>query len=258
MLRQRPSVREGRLDRLPDWPPQAAAPAQHGNDTGNGAEPAGLQAAHAANGPAATHASHSQPRGSPEGAAPAGCSSPTAAAQRSPCSSRRSEAGSSSGAGLHLEFRDVCFSYSRPHDPEGEAGSPAAVSAESAANAETPMQLQHVTFTVQPGEAVGIVGPPGAAPRGMIFSLQAALTCHGDEPWCICCLRPRICILKLAGCGKSTVLRLIMRLYDAQSGSVLLNGLDVREVDQFDCVYDVQNLESLLLLDGLQPDLGKH
>lgn len=33
-----------------------------------------------------------------------------------------------------------------------------------------------------------------------------------------------------AGCGKSTVLRLIMRLYDVSSGSILLNSINVREV----------------------------
>lgn len=197
VLRQQPSVREGRLDSLPDWPPQAAVPAQHIG--GNGAEPAGLPTEIATDDSAAMHASYSQPWGSPHDAAPAkNSSSPTAASRRSPCGgSRQSEAGSGSGAGLHLEFRDVCFSYSRPHDPGGEVGSLAAGSAAPAADAgsrrrETLMQLQRVSFTVQPGEAIGIVGPPG--------------------------------------CGKSTVLRLIMRLYDAQSGSVLLNGLDVREL----------------------------
>lgn len=40
-------------------------------------------------------------------------------------------------------------------------------------------------------------------------------------------------LVPITGCGKSTVLRLIMRLYDVSSGSVLLNGVDVREVILF-------------------------
>lgn len=34
-----------------------------------------------------------------------------------------------------------------------------------------------------------------------------------------------------SGCGKSTVLQLIMRFYDPSSGRVLLDGNDVREID---------------------------
>jgi len=52
--------------------------------------------------------------------------------------------------------------------------------------------VQHVNFTVQPGEVVAIVGPTGA--------------------------------------GKSTLASLIIRFYDPESGRVLLDGHDVRDL----------------------------
>ncbi len=53
--------------------------------------------------------------------------------------------------------------------------------------------LMGLSFTVAPGETVAIVGPSGA--------------------------------------GKSTVFSLLMRFYDPSSGSVLLDGVDIREAD---------------------------
>jgi ATP-binding cassette subfamily B protein len=53
--------------------------------------------------------------------------------------------------------------------------------------------LHALSFRVAPGETVAIVGPSGA--------------------------------------GKSTVFQLLMRFYDPQSGSVTLDGVDIREVD---------------------------
>jgi subfamily B ATP-binding cassette protein MsbA len=67
-----------------------------------------------------------------------------------------------------IELRNVAFGY----------------------NPETPI-LTDVSFHIQPGEFVGIVGPTGS--------------------------------------GKSTVVSLIPRFYDADSGSVLVDGKDVRE-----------------------------
>lgn len=34
-----------------------------------------------------------------------------------------------------------------------------------------------------------------------------------------------------SGCGKSTILQLIMRFYDPQQGRVLLDGIDIRDID---------------------------
>ncbi|MET1128276.1 MAG: ABC transporter ATP-binding protein [Thermoproteota archaeon] len=52
--------------------------------------------------------------------------------------------------------------------------------------------LRDVTFKVRPGEKVVIVGPPGS--------------------------------------GKSTVLKLLLRLYDPDSGRILIDGIDIRDV----------------------------
>ena len=56
--------------------------------------------------------------------------------------------------------------------------------------------LHGLDFTVKPGETVAIVGPSGA--------------------------------------GKSTVFSLLLRFYDTDSGSVLIDGVDLREADPFD------------------------
>lgn len=71
-----------------------------------------------------------------------------------------------------IEFRDVSFSY--PH-----SGQPV---------------LEHINFTIYPGEKVAIMGA--------------------------------------TGCGKSSLAGLIPRFYDVTEGSVLIDGVDVREYDQ--------------------------
>lgn len=72
-----------------------------------------------------------------------------------------------------VEARDVTFGY--------EEGKPV---------------LENVSFTVQPGEMIGIVGRSGA--------------------------------------GKSTIINLISRLYDPTTGSILIDGVDARYIDQKD------------------------
>jgi len=69
-----------------------------------------------------------------------------------------------------IEFDDVWFSY---HDDE--------------------WVLRDVSFRVEPGEKVALVGHTGA--------------------------------------GKSTIIRLLMRLYDVSRGRILINGTDIREFD---------------------------
>lgn len=56
--------------------------------------------------------------------------------------------------------------------------------------------LKNINLTIQPGETVGIMGA--------------------------------------TGCGKSSLVNLIPRFYDASSGAVLVDGVDVREYDQKD------------------------
>lgn len=68
-----------------------------------------------------------------------------------------------------VEFRDVTFAY--------EPGKPV---------------LHDLTFTVAPGEMIGLVGHSGA--------------------------------------GKSTIINIICRFYDVDQGSILVDGIDVREV----------------------------
>lgn len=73
-----------------------------------------------------------------------------------------------------VEFRDVSFSYGTNRQ-------------------NTEPVLKNVSFTVEPDEYVGIVGPTGA--------------------------------------GKSTLVKLLMRMYDADSGTIHMDGTSVRDID---------------------------
>ena len=74
-----------------------------------------------------------------------------------------------------IEFRDVWFSYqAEPQD-------------------ESDWTLKGVSFTVEPGERVALVGPTGS--------------------------------------GKTTIISLLLRLYEPQRGQILLDGVDLRELD---------------------------
>jgi len=78
--------------------------------------------------------------------------------------------GDIAAPGPHIEFRDVSFSYAKKKD-----------------------NLTSISFALEKGESLGIIGPTGS--------------------------------------GKSTVLKLLMRLYDADSGAILINGRDVRTIE---------------------------
>lgn len=92
-----------------------------------------------------------------------------------------------------IEFKDVSFRY------------PDAVNAEEDGNeigkrtsdTENEAVLRDISFSVRPGETVGILGP--------------------------------------TGCGKTSLVQLIPRLYDVSSGEVLVDGVDVRD-------YSLKNL----------------
>jgi ATP-binding cassette, subfamily B, multidrug efflux pump len=61
--------------------------------------------------------------------------------------------------------------------------------------------LKHITFTAKPGQTTAFIGSTGS--------------------------------------GKSTLVNLIMRFYDANTGNILVNGVDVREVTQHDLRKDI-------------------
>lgn len=70
----------------------------------------------------------------------------------------------------HIEFRDVCFSYTGVDD-----------------------DLSHISFKLDYGQTLGILGPTGS--------------------------------------GKSTIINLLLRFYDTDSGTVLIDGKDIRTID---------------------------
>lgn len=73
--------------------------------------------------------------------------------------------------------------------------------------AEEPV-LKDLTFTIRPGEKVALVGPTGA--------------------------------------GKSSIIRLLCRLYDINSGAILLDGVDIRDLPQ----AELRRRMAVILQDG--------
>jgi ATP-binding cassette subfamily B multidrug efflux pump len=98
-------------------------------------------------------------------------------------------AGNRSG---RVEFRNVWFTY-QALAPEQLKRIEGAVSADEIAAASTGVEwiLKDVSFVIEPDETAAIVGHTGA--------------------------------------GKTTIISLMMRFYDIQRGSILVNGVDVRE-----------------------------
>jgi ABC-type multidrug transport system fused ATPase/permease subunit len=195
MLREPPQPQQGSVPCLPDWPlPPEHAGRSRGDSSsnsssssigdgssssssdvsvsGNGAGPARQQPQ-----PAAITGSQLS-CGEPGGGAPVHTAGAVSTSSGTPAQALRQqsvstvEAGGRHHSGLHVEFRDVSFRYSQSAGADraqedlwasvdfSAVESPAAAAANLAADA--PMQLQGITFALQPGEALGIVGPPGA------------------------------------------------------------------------------------------------
>jgi len=99
-----------------------------------------------------------------------------------------------------VEYDDVTFSYERPGEgpsgpdaaTDGGIGAAAGDDAAGPASDDQGPVLTDISFTADPGETVALVGPTGA--------------------------------------GKSTVMKLLLRFYDADDGAVRVDGHDVRDV----------------------------
>lgn len=91
-----------------------------------------------------------------------------------------------------IEFRNVWFTY-QDLEREDVSWFASASASELAARTDVEWILRDVSFTIQPDETAAIVGHTGA--------------------------------------GKTTITALMMRFYDIQHGSILVDGVDVREQD---------------------------
>ncbi|HEX3435338.1 MAG TPA: ABC transporter transmembrane domain-containing protein, partial [Pseudacidobacterium sp.] len=91
-----------------------------------------------------------------------------------------------------IAFRDVWFTYQRLND-EQKSRIARASAVEFAAMDDIDWTLRGVSFAIEPDQTAAIVGHTGA--------------------------------------GKTTIISLMMRFYDIQHGSILIDGLDVREHD---------------------------
>src|SRR5229473_4927466 len=104
-----------------------------------------------------------------------------------------SPAHSVAGDGLgRVEFRNVWFTYQRLDEAQ-QARLATATDEELNGYADIEWILRGVSFTIEPDETAAIVGHTGA--------------------------------------GKTTITSLMMRFYDIQRGSILVDGVDVREQD---------------------------
>ena len=117
------------------------------------------------------------------------------------------EAKTPAGGGF-LRFEDVSFSYG-----EGDG------SAAGFAGEEQEKALSGISFCLERGESLGIIGP--------------------------------------TGCGKSTVVSLLMRFYDASEGGVFVDGRDVRayEPDELRRKFGVCFQNDMVFQDSLRANV---
>jgi ABC-type multidrug transport system fused ATPase/permease subunit len=89
--------------------------------------------------------------------------------------------------------------------------------------------LAHKTSTPElPATDVEIPEQPSLELRDIIFAYQDKPVIHGISlkvPY-----GQKVAFVGHSGCGKSTIVSLMLRLYDPSSGSVLLDGIDLRDV----------------------------
>jgi ABC-type multidrug transport system fused ATPase/permease subunit len=89
--------------------------------------------------------------------------------------------------------------------------------------------LAHKTSTPEaPATEVEIPERPSLELRDIVFAYQDKPVIHGislQVPY-----GQKVAFVGHSGCGKSTIVSLMLRLYDPGSGSVLLDGIDLRDV----------------------------
>jgi ATP-binding cassette subfamily B multidrug efflux pump len=94
----------------------------------------------------------------------------------------------------YIEFRHVSFRYDGDAAFAVKQAAGAGDSADSFAGGKRENCLSDISFSIGKGDSLGIIGP--------------------------------------TGCGKTTILNLLMRFYDAGSGTVLIGGRDVRSYER--------------------------
>ena len=95
-----------------------------------------------------------------------------------------------------IEFDHVWFAYGPRKSAASKTGNSAAGDGHETECSEPDWVLRDVSFTIQPGETVAIVGHTGA--------------------------------------GKTTIISLLMRFYDVQRGAIKIDGVDVKDMDVAD------------------------
>jgi ATP-binding cassette subfamily B protein len=137
-----------------------------------------------------------------------------------------------------IEFENVWFHYGAPRTP------PASEALEGAPAAELDRQRPHIALeepeVVEPEtpEAVDLeVSDISALAELELDAAHLAVEPTVEEPdWVledvsfIAETGERLAIVGPTGAGKSTIINLIMRFYEAQRGRILLDGVDIREI----------------------------
>lgn len=114
-----------------------------------------------------------------------------------------------------IEFRDVHFRY-----PEAVVAARRKAESEARAvleNAHVDASAMTTAETAGEGSAPAASHTDGEVLRGVSFSVPRGA---------------RVALVGPSGAGKSTTLALIERFYDPTSGSILLDGVDVRAIDR--------------------------
>ena len=92
-----------------------------------------------------------------------------------------------------IEFQNVWFAYNHPKTKSQSGNGHAELSHDGVGSGEPDWVLRDVSFTIEPGETIAIVGHTGA--------------------------------------GKTTIISLLLRFYDIQRGTIRIDGVDIRDMD---------------------------